>query len=887
MKSVLHQIESQTQYRFYYVDYWLDDYNDLSGNYKDTPISQVLKEIFKETVFNFYFVDNKRVILTRNAIVYDVLPESLFGKHKDSMDIKEENKEIDPIFTNGKKISRKITIESIRIGKATKSRSNQKYRLLGKIINAVSGKAISGVIVVVNGYDVGIRSDKNGFYELELSRGENTIGYNAIGMKHETKRILLYNDGKYDVSLFEKVEQLGEVMLQTEVNKNVEETTTRTKIDVEESKNIPLALGERDVLKVATTLPGITTAGEGSSGYNVRGGKSDQNLILLDDAVIYNPQHFFGIFSALNPFVLGDVNIYKNGIPAEYGGRLSSVFDLTTKDADTDKFKGEVSIGPVTGNVLVETPVLKEKAGVLVGGRGAYANWVLNNLDEESLKDSGASFYDIVAKYNHQITENSKIEATAYMSRDDFSITSDSLYIYKNRALSLRWNYRFNEKNTGKLALSNSQYKFNIEYEGETNNSFEQGYSIDETELKFHFKYLYSDQLKFDYGVASKYYVVKPGSIKPIGTQSIVSPFSIDQEQALESAAFLITKVDITKKFTMEAGLRYSVFNALGESKQSVFREGVPKSENTVVNTVSFNKNEVIKTYGGPELRVAGRYLLGEDFSIKAAYNKTYQFIHTLSNNTTVSPIDTWKLSDLNIKPQSSQQYSLGLYKNFNEAIYEVSLESFYKRSKNILDFKTGAKTLLNENIENEVLQGKGKSYGIELLLKKQKGKLYGWLGYTYSRSLIQLDSQFSEDRVNGGEFFPSNFDKPHDISAVLNYKFTKRFSLSSNIVYQTGRPVTFPVGNFTFNGADFTVYSERNKFRIPDYYRLDVGFNIEGNHKRKKVGHSFWTISIYNVLGRNNPLSVFFVTEDGEVKGLQSSVFSVPVPSITYNFKF
>ncbi|MEW7277361.1 carboxypeptidase-like regulatory domain-containing protein [Aquimarina sp. 2201CG1-2-11] len=890
--SVLDQIESKSKFRFYYEESWLKDYDNLSGNYSNISVEEVLKEVFKGTILNFYITDENTIILTQNAIVYDVLPNNYFGKYGngDIKDIKKEvNVVVDPIFkrTRNSSSKDKKSIETISIGKATKTAIKEKFILTGKITNAVSGKAISGVLILVNGYDAGVRSDKNGYYQLELTKGANTIGYNALGMEHITKKILLYNDGNHDVILVEKIEQLREVVLQTKINKNVEETTTKTKIDVKESKNIPLALGERDVLKVATTLPGITTTGEGSSGYNVRGGKSDQNLILLDDAVIYNPQHFFGIFSALNPFVLGDVNIYKNGIPAEYGGRLSSVFDLSTKDANTDKFQGEVSIGPITGNVLLEAPLVKEKAGIMVGGRGAYANWVLKNLDEESLKNSEASFYDVVAKYNHQISENAKLEATAYMSRDDFSITSDSLFVYKNRAFSLRWNQRFDEKNTGKLVLSNSQYKFNIEYEGETNDNFEQGYSVDETELKLHFKYLYSDRLKFDYGVSSKYYVVKPGSIKPLGEESIIAPLSIDQEQALESAAFLTTKVDITKDFNMEVGLRYSVFNALGPSTQSVFREGEPKNETSVENTLTFKKNEVIKTYGGPELRVAGRYLIGEDFSVKAAYNKTYQFIHVLSNNTTVSPIDTWKLSDLNIKPQSSQQYSLGFYKNFNEATYEVSLEGFYKKTRDILDFKTGAQTLLNTNIENDVLQGTGKAYGVEVLLKKQKGKLYGWLGYTYARSLNKFDSEFVEEQVNGGEFFPSNFDKPHDFSAVLNYKFTKRFSLSSNLVYQTGRPVTFPVGNFTFNGADYTVYSERNKFRIPDYYRLDLGFNIEGNHKRKKAGHGFWTISVYNVLGRNNPLSVFFITEDGEVKGLQSSVFSVPVPSITYNFKF
>ncbi|WP_298546277.1 TonB-dependent receptor [uncultured Aquimarina sp.] len=888
--SVLNQIEDKTEFHFYFIDSWLIEYKGMSGNYNNVPMTKVLKELFENTVVNFYVLDNNKVILAKNSIIYDTLPDRFFGEYEkeDSVEIKKEvTKVISPVFASSKSTSKKSTMETITIGRALRGNSREKFKFYGYLTNIQTGKPLPNAIIVVNGNDVGADTDAKGYFETELTVGSNIVEISAIGMERFKKQVIIYNDGRYDVELNEKIEFLDEVILNAEVNDNVSEVVTKTKIDVKESKNIPLALGERDVLKVATTLPGITTAGEGASGYNVRGGKSDQNLILLDDAVIYNPQHFFGIFSALNPFALGDVSIYKNNIPAQYGGRLSSVFDLTTKDASVTEFKGEASIGPVTGNVLIETPIVKDKAGVMIGGRGAYANWVLRSLDEESLNDSEASFYDVVAKYNHQITERSKVEATAYLSRDDFSITSDSLYVYNNRAFSLRWNYRFNEKNTGKLALSNSQYKFNIEFDGQSNDDFDLGYHIDETELKLQFKYLYSSKLKFDYGVASKLYNVNPGSIDPVGGESIVTPFEIEKERALESAVFLATEIDLTKNLTLDAGIRYSIYNFLGEGTQNVYQDGVPRSEQTIQETLSFDNNEVIETYGGPEFRISGRYLIGEDFSVKASYNKTFQFIHTLSNNTTVSPIDTWKLSDLNIEPQSSQQYALGGYKNFDSGAYELSLEGFYKESKNIVDFKTGAEILLNENIETEVLQGNGRSYGVEFLLKKQKGRLYGWLGYTYSRSLIQLDSQFREERVNGGEFFPSNFDKPHDFSLVANYKFTRRFSLATNFVYQTGRPVTFPVGSFTFNGSDFTVFSDRNKFRIPDFYRLDIGFNIEGNHKKNKVGHSFWTISIYNVLGRNNPFSVFFVTEDGEVKALQSSIFSVPVPSITYNFKF
>ncbi|WP_271782678.1 carboxypeptidase-like regulatory domain-containing protein [Aquimarina algiphila] len=887
LKNAFSQIEEVTNYRFYYVDAWLGD-KIVSGKYENTPLNEVLEDIFKDTILNFFISNKKGIIITRNSVIYDELPKGFFGNEKkETVDSGEEIK-VNPVFQIKDGISKKRRAQTIRIGRENKNSDRSSFTLEGYAINSRTGAPVSNLSIIVKNKNTGTDTDKNGYYEIELSPGLNILEISAMGVANQTKRIIIYNDGELDFNLEESLEVLDEVIIESNVNENVKSAITGAeKVDVEESKNIPLVLGERDVLKVATTLPGVTTAGEGAVGFNVRGGKSDQNLILLDDAVVYNPQHFFGVFSALNPFTLGEVNIYKGSIPAEYGGRLSSVFDIKTRDSDAKEFKGEASIGPVTGNVVLETPVFKDKSALMVGGRVAYANWILRSLDEENLQNSEASFYDVVAKYNHKFNENNKISATGYFSRDDFSITSDSLYIYKNRALSLNWEHKFNEKNRGNLIVVNSAYEFDIEFDGDTNGDFKLGNSIEETELKLKMKYLYSDRLKFDYGISSKLYALRPGNKKPDGAESIVTPVNVPKERGLESAAFLSGKFDVTKKLLLDAGIRFSVFNTLGESSQRIYQEGLPKNDGTLIETREFDKNEVVETYGGPELRLSARYLILPDFSVKASYNNTIQYIHRLSNNTTASPIDTWKLSDLNIEPQRANQYSIGLYKNFNQNAYELSLEGFYKRLDKILDFKTGAQTLLNQNIETEVLQGDGKSYGAEFLIRKNKGKFNGWLAYTYSRSFIKLDSPFREEQVNDGDFFPSNFDRPHDISMVTNYKFTRRFSLSANFVYQTGRPVTFPIGNFNFNNSEFVVYSDRNKFRIPDFYRLDIGFNVEGNHKKGKVAHSFWTISIYNVLGRNNPFSVFFVTDEGEIKGLQSSIFSVPVPSITYSFKF
>jgi hypothetical protein len=887
LEKALEQVQGATGHSIYVANEWLQG-KTVTKRFTNTSLEDILSDLLANTQLNFFISIDNRIIITQNSRIYPDLPEDFFRETEIISADTEETDTGPNIFLSDKDSETNKKVETVRIGKEQKSYSQKRFKLSGTIKNAANNEPVANMALIVRALGIGTATDNLGRYTLNLPVGLSVVETSSLGYGNTVTNIIIYNNGTYDFSVEENYELLDEVVLKANAISNVDDATTgNTKIGAEESKNIPLVLGERDLLKVATTLPGVTTAGEGATGFNVRGGKTDQNLILLDNAVVYNPSHFFGIFQALNPFAISDVNIYKGAIPAQFGGRLSSVFDISTKNADTEKFKGEVSVGPVTANAVVEIPIIKTKSGLMLGGRGAYSDWLLRSLKDVALKNSSANFYDVMMKYNHQINENNSVSASGYYSKDAFSITSDSLYGYSNRLFSLKWDHKFNEKNAGSVVLTNSQYKFDIDFDGSVNDNFLQQYQIDETELKVRMKYLLNEHHNFDYGISGKLYSVLPGQIEPKGPQDLILPLSIPKERGLESALFFTDSYTINVKLLVDIGLRYSFFAALGSSQQRIYEDGTPRSTATVIDTLTFDKNEVVKSYGGPEARVSARYFLGQDFSLKASFNNTYQFIHTLSNTTTVSPIDTWKLSDYNIKPQQASQFALGLYKNLDNNTYELSLEGFYKRQKNLLDFKTGAKLILNETIETEVLQGTGKAYGLEFFIRKNTGKLNGWFGYTYSRSLLKLDSEFGEERVNDGRYFPSNFDKPLDFSLVLNYKFTKRYSISTNFLYQTGRPVTFPVGNYAFDGAEYVLYSDRNRYRISDYYRLDVGLNIEGNHKAKKAGHSFWNISVYNVLGRNNPYSVFFVSESGEIKALQSSIFAIPVPSITYNFKF
>jgi TonB dependent receptor/CarboxypepD_reg-like domain/TonB-dependent Receptor Plug Domain len=893
LKDALENVELKSGFQFYFNPQWLaNDGIRITKTFENKTIDEILADLLDATDLN-YFIDNNKIILTKNTSIITDLDQNLFDLPVQNSD---QNQQEDftkkPIFLKQfdsiKKNSNEKRIEQYTIGKESKTNTKKLYTLSGYVKNSKTGEGVANLFIKVKNSKRNTSTDNSGFYTIDLEPGISILEFESIIYTKTTKKVVLYNDGKLNVSLAENINQLDEVVINSKAREKLKSSVTGvTVIEIEKIKTIPLILGERDIFRVAAALPGIKNVGEGASGYSVRGGKEDQNLILLDNGLIYNPSHFFGLFSAVNPFTTKRALVYKGSIPAEFGGRLSSVFDITTKSGNVKKISGEGGIGPVTSNLSLEVPVIKDKSSLIVGGRLTYSDWILKSLDDEQLKNSQASFYDIIAKYSHKINENNLVETTFYTSKDAFSISSDSVFKYTNRLFTAKWDHNFNEKNKGELIFTNSEYKFNIEYDANNPRSFDFGYKISDTQVQLKLGYLYNDKHKISYGISSKLYGIDPGNLNPKSGESLLSPIAIARERGIESALYISDNYKISDKLLLDVGLRYSRFSALGASSQRVYQPGVPLNDATVIEVKEYDKNEVIKSYGGFEPRISARYFLMDDLSIKASYDKMYQYIHLLSSNTTQSPTDTWKLSDLNVKPQDAQQFSFGIFKNFSSSDLELSVEGYYKKSKNFLDYKVAAQLLLNENIETELLQGDGKAYGLEFLLKKSAGKLNGWIGYTYSRTFIKLDSQFNEEKVNNGEYFPANFDKPHDISLVLNYKFTQRYSISSNFVYQTGRPITYPIGSYEFGGAEYTLYSDRNKFRIPDYYRLDIGFNVEGSHKLKKLAHSFWNVSIYNVLGRNNPYSIFFVTEAGQIKAYKTSIFAMPVPTITYNFKF
>ena len=667
---------------------------------------------------------------------------------------------------------------------------------------------------------------------------------------------------------------------------NVKSTTMGVQtIDIKTIKQVPVLFGEADVLRVVMATPGVKTVGEASTGLNVRGGSTDQNLILFNDATIYNPAHFFGMFSSFNPDLVKEVNLYKSSVPPRYGGRLSSVLDIEGREGNKKNYTGSAGVGLLTGRVTLEGPIVKDKSSFLVGARTTYADWLLKLLPKE-YENSTAGFYDVNLNLSQTINKNNELFITGYYSRDRFTLNNDTSYGYENKSVSAKWRHLFN-KVTATITGGYDSYEYNTSAKNNPVNAYRLSFNVNQQYLRAHFNYYVNNRHSVDFGLNSVYYKLKPGTLQPYDGSSLVKFDAISPEQALESAIYVNDKFDVSDDLSIEGGVRYSLYNYLGPKQLNTYADNVPKTEETITGVATYGSGKFIKTYGGPEYRVSLRYIFGDQYSIKAGFNTQRQYIHMLSNTTVMAPTDTWKLSDPNVKPQEGNQYSLGVYKNLVKSTVEISFEVYYKNIKNYLDYKSGAQLIMNHHIETDVIGTKGQAYGAEFLIKKLSGKLNGWLSYTYSRIKLRQDDPNAGELINKGKPYPATYDKPHDVTFIGNYRINKRLSFSFNATYSTGRPITLPNGVYYYSGSFRTLYGPRNGHRIPDYFRTDFSVNIDGNHKVKQKFHNSWTIGVYNLTGRKNPYSVYYISERGAINGYKLAIFGSAIPFITYNIRF
>ncbi len=776
----------------------------------------------------------------------------------------------------------------VTIGNAVDARRTGTVFLTGHIRAAQSGEPLAGATIYIQELKDGTIANEFGEYSLRLPRGKYTVSVNAMGMEDETRRIAVFGEGKLDFDMREKVSSLREVVIESDRNMNVEGRQMGfDRLEIKSLKQVLAAMGEVDLFRVALTLPGVQTAGEGTTGLNVRGGNADQNLILFNDAVVYNPSHFFGFFTAFNPDVIRRIDVLKSGIPSELGGRLSSVVEISSRDGNKKQFAGSGGIGLLTGRLSLEGPIIRDKTSFMVGARSTYSNWLLQQVPDDDIRNSQASFYDLNFQITHSPDDKNSFYVYGYLSGDAFKLQRDTLFSYRNSLVSMKWKHVFSNKLHSTVNVSHTSYRYALEDTDNPVNAFDYGNSIAQTDIRAELDYLNFEKHVLRFGIQGIGYDLSPGTMKAHGNESLVVDDALQREQAIEGALYVGDDIELNGRLSAYAGIRYSLYSARGQRDVYLYSEDLSRHRDNIVDTVHYAPGESHAFYHAPELRFSMTYILSPDASLKASYNRMRQYLQTLSNTTSVSPMDVWKLSDRYIRPQVGDQVSVGFYRNFNFRQIETSIEAYYKDMSNAVDYKDGAKFVMNHTIEADVVDVEGKAYGVELMAKKKNGKLNGWVNYTFSRSLWRTKSDKPQERVNDGRYYPSNFDKPHAINVVANYRFTHRVSISLNGVYTSGRPVTLPIARFNIGDTENIFYSRRNEHRVPDYWRLDLSINLEGNHKIKKLAHSSWTFGVYNVTGRRNVYSVFFRNENGRVNGYKMSVFGSPIPTITYNFRF
>ena len=877
------RIEQQTGYHFLYKKEWTDSLS-INLNVTNEKVEKVLDLAFTGSDLHYSLYENNIYVIKGKQLFTD-LPVDYFNEGKVAT---RESFSFDySDYERQERLKKQTEQKLIPIG--TKSNNLQgTATLTGTVKDIKSGEAIIGASVFIESPMIGISTDQFGRYSLTLPKGRYEIKIKSIGMKNTQRQIMLYSNGKLDVEVEEDITPLKEVLVQSERDVRVTGMQMGAeRLDIRTMKQMPLALGETDVMKVVLTLPGVQTVGEGTVGLNVRGGATNQNLLLFNDAIVYNPSHLFGFFSTFNPDVLKSVELYKSGITADYGGRLSSVLDVQSREGNLKKFSASGGISPITGRLTVEGPIIKERTSFIVGVRSTYSDWILKRLKDPGLRNSQASFYDVTANLTHKINDNNSLAISGYISQDKFKLNSDTSYSYSDRNASIKWKHVFNPKFYSVVTGTASKYSYSINSAQNPVNAFDMDFSIQQLNAKADFNYFINPKHNLTAGISTIQYHLSPGDFKPYGSESLIKPDLLQKEQGQESAVYFGDNYEVTPKLSLYFGLRYSFYQFLGPKDVYQYPEGAPRQETNILDTVSYGSGKAIANYSGPEPRVSARYILSPSSSFKISYNRMRQYIQMLSNTTAITPTDTWKLSDQYVKPQSGDQVSVGYYKNMKGNTVEFSVETYYKLMHNTVDYKNGALLLLNHHLETDVVNARGKAYGVEFLVKKSSGRLNGWISYTYSRSFLQTKGAFPSETINRGEYYPSSYDKPHAVNFISNYKLSRRVNFSLNLIYSTGRPITLPIAKYELEGTRRVFYSDRNQYRIPDYFRSDVSINIEGNHKIRKLAHSSWTFAVYNLTGRKNAYSVYFVAQNGVINGYKLSVFGQPIPTITYNFKF
>jgi hypothetical protein len=773
--------------------------------------------------------------------------------------------------------------------------AQEKHTISGTVYDKKGNETLIGATIFFPDLSVGTTTNEYGFYSITISKGIHSISVSYLGFSDESNIIELNNKTSLDFYLSETSQALDEVVIQTDIEKtNIKSTQMSVnKLTSKTIKQIPVVLGESDIIKSIILLPGVTSAGEGASGFNVRGGAADQNLILLDEAIVFNSSHVFGFFSVFNPDVIKDVKLFKGGIPSKYGGRLSSVLDIYQKEGNNKNFKLTGGIGLISSRILAEGPLKKEKSSFLIGGRSSYAHLFLPLIDN----NNEAYFYDLNTKVNYRLNKKNNIFLSAYFGKDVFGINNSFINKYGNAVTNIRWNHLYSDKLFSNLSLIYSDYFYGLilDFVG-----FEWDSGITNINFKYDFNHYLKDNLKLSYGVNNIYTKFNAGEIFPNRDDSGIIPFKLTEKFANEFALYLEADHNISEKFSLKYGIRFSNFTRLGQDELNRYENDNPLIYNqqlqkyepaTPAGILSYKRSDILKSFNNFEPRVSFSYILNINSSIKASYNKMAQYLHLLSNTSSPTPLDIWVPSGSFIKPQLLDQYAVGYFKRIKDGDFSLETELFYKDVKNRIDYINGANLVANNEIETVILNGKSRAYGLEFLFRKNEGKLSGWLAYTLSKS-EQLTSgrNSNEPGINNEEWYNTPYDKTHDLSVNASYELNSKWKFNTNFLLQTGQPTNYPVGQYEFQGLNVPIYNDnqRNADRLPTYHRLDLSATVTPFKNNNRDFQGEWVFGLYNIYNRKNAASIAFSrnTETSANEAIKTSIFGI-VPSVTYNFKF
>jgi hypothetical protein len=776
-------------------------------------------------------------------------------------------------------------VEVIRVGRKTFGNTPSRVKILGKITEKENGEPIIGAAMLVEELATGALTDQNGFLSLAIKPGTYTVRFEYLGFEKKVCVLEVFSSGEFAVEMKKAIIPIDEVVIigdkktsVTSKDPGLENISSKT------VKEIPTMLGERDILKVSEMMPGIVSVGEGSAGLNVRGGSSDQNAFYINKVPVYNTSHLFGFFPAFNADIVRDFSIYKGYTPAQFGGRLSSVFNIITRQGNRKQFNMHGSVNPVTASLTLEGPIVKDKSSVLISGRSSYSDWILKKISDPTIKASSAQFNDLALSLNYDF-KKTQVAFFGFNSYDYFRLSDITRYEYSNRGTSLNIRHNFSTDVQADLTLIGASYQFETVNTQQVSSAYKHGYQIDHYEVRLDFSQFTLSKHNVEYGANFLLNKLDRGNVVPYG-ESLLGRVSMGKEKGLESSLYLSDMVDVFPWLKVSAGIRYYLFTPLGPRKVITYQKGAPLDSRYVEDSLFFGNNKVIHWYSKPELRLSVNVETDPKGSIKFAFNQMHQSVFQLSNTVSVAPNTQWKTADYYLVPARSNQISLGLFRNFPEQGWETSMEFYYKLTNHYPEFKDGADFLDGSPTETLMLQGKQKSYGVELWLKRNGRKLNGWLAYTYSRSIVKVDGGEVWNSINGGKSYPSNYDIPHALNLLINYSVSRRVSMSSVINYQSGRPITYPLSVYYINGVPYTDFSSRNKYKIPDYFRMDLSVTIEGNLRKSKLVHSSLVLGVYNLTGRKNPYSVYFTNQNGGLQSYKYSVIGVPIFTITWLFK-